>query len=75
MHFNDEVDLIRQLRPGVDGLIIEDQGRQALFIPSVWEQLSDPRQFLAHLKHKAGLGIDHWSPTFTARRFEAVEME
>ncbi len=75
MRFIDEDDLIRQLRPGKDGLIIEDQGRQALFIPSVWEQLPDPRQFLAQLKHKAGLGAQHWSPTFTARRFEAVEME
>jgi len=75
MRFADETDLIGQLRPGIDGLIIEDQGRTALFIPSVWEQLPDPRQFLTHLKCKAGMAPDYWSPTFTARRFEAVSLD
>ena len=55
MRFTDEADLLAQLRPGIDGLIIEDAGRRALFLPSVWEELPDPRQFLAHLKLKAGL--------------------
>lgn len=75
MRFDSELDLLGQLRPGVDGLIIEDGGRRALFLPSVWEQLPDPAQFLAHLKHKAGMAIDHWSPHFKASRFEAVEVK
>ena len=68
-----EDDLLSQLRPGVDGLIIEDAGRRALFLPAVWEQLPNPKQFLAHLKQKAGLPINHWSNNFKASVFQAVE--
>jgi AmmeMemoRadiSam system protein B/AmmeMemoRadiSam system protein A len=75
MHFADEADLLAQLRPGIDGLIIEDHGRRALFLPSVWEQLPDKRQFLGHLKSKAGMPPAHWSPTFAASRFLAVEVK
>lgn len=71
--FGDEADLIAKLRVGEDGLIIEDQGRRALFLPSVWSQLPDPAQFVAHLKTKAGLGATHWSDTFKGSRFIAAE--
>ena len=62
MRFDDEADLLAQLRPGVDGLIIEDLGRRSLFLPSVWEEMPDRRQFLMALKLKAGLRADHFSP-------------
>ena len=71
--FESQDDLIKKLVVGTDGLIIEDQGRRALFLPSVWKQLPDPRQFLIHLKNKAGLGADHWSDTFQGWRFIAAE--
>ena len=71
--FSDEADLIAKLRVGEDGLIIEDQGRRALFLPSVWAQLPDPALFVAHLKTKAGLGATHWSDTFKGSRFIAAE--
>ncbi len=74
MLFADEAGLLAQLRPRFDGLIIEDQGRRALFLPAVWEQLPDPRRFLEQLKLKAGLAAAHWSPGFRASRFQAVEM-
>jgi len=74
MTFTDEADLLAQLRPGVDGLVISDGGRRALFLPSVWEQLPDPRTFLGHLKRKAGLSESHWSPGFQALRFTAGEV-
>ena len=55
--FEDHDDLIRQLRPGEDGIILEsgegNAGRRATFLPQVWEGLPDPEQFLAHLKQKA----------------------
>lgn len=75
MRFTGEQDLLNQLRPGIDGLIIEDGGRRALFLPAVWEQLPEPEQFLAHLKTKAGMAVDHWSPRFKASRFQAVEVK
>lgn len=69
--FADEAGLLAQLRPGIDGLIIESGDHRALFLPQVWESLPQPRRFLAHLKQKAGLAIDHWSGDVRAWRFTA----
>ena len=69
--FIDEDDLLDRLRPGRDGLIIKANGRRALFLPQVWASLGQPREFLAHLKEKAGLGRDDWSPDISAWRFTA----
>ena len=40
----------------------------------MWEQLPDPRLFLAHLKRKAGMPETHWSDGFRANRFIAEEI-
>ena len=69
MQVTSEQDLLQQLRPGVDGLIIEDAGRRATFLPSVWESLPEPADFLRHLKHKAGLSEHHWSDTMKVQRY------
>jgi AmmeMemoRadiSam system protein A len=74
MAFDSEADLLGQLRPATDGLIIEDGSHRALFLPAVWESLPEKKDFLAHLKAKAGLAADHWSDTFTARRFVALDV-
>lgn len=63
MCFTSEDDLLTQLKPGVDGLVIEDQGCRGTFLPSVWESLPKPTDFLCHLKMKAGLPADYWSQT------------
>jgi len=42
----------------VHGLTIAGHGRKATFLPSVWEQIETPAEFLLHLKHKAGLAPD-----------------
>lgn len=59
LEFADEVDLLRQLRPGIDGLILSGSCCSATFLPQVWEQLPEPREFVAALKRKAGLAPDH----------------
>jgi hypothetical protein len=64
-----EAQLLAALNPDVDGLIIREGQHQALFLPSVWSQLPDPAQFLAHLRAKAGLPQGHWSDSFHAFRF------
>ena len=74
MRFADEPDLLAQLRPTIDGLIIEDGSHRALFLPAMWRHLPDPRQFLNHLKQKAGLDAEHWSPGFTASRLRTAEI-
>lgn len=75
MRVTDQADLLAQLRPGIDGLMIEDGAARALFLPSVWEQLPDPERFLSHLRLKAGLAPDHWSAGLRASRFQAVEFK
>lgn len=69
VRFVSEQDLIAQLQPGVDGLILQEGYRRGTFLPSVWEQLPDPRQFLRHLKQKAGLPADYWSETLKIFRY------
>jgi uncharacterized protein len=59
--FVSESDLIRQLRPGIDGVLLEAGSHRATYLPSVWESLSDPQVFLRELKRKAGLDPDYWS--------------
>ena len=71
MAFTGEADLLRQLRPGVDGLIIQDRGRGALFLPKVWDVLPDKHLFLRHLKAKAGLDPDVETGTMRAFCFTA----
>ena len=70
MQFESEADLLEQLRPGVDGLILEDRGHRGTFLPSVWESLQTPEQFWRELKRKAGLPYDHWSDTLRVSRYE-----
>jgi AmmeMemoRadiSam system protein A len=69
--FTSEQDLISQLQPGIDGLILEKGRRRGTFLPSVWEQLPEPEQFLRHLKQKAGLPLDYWSKNIRIYRYRA----
>lgn len=69
MRFGSEADLLNQIVPFEDGLILEDAGRRGTFLPSVWESLPRPEQFLHHLKLKAGLPADHWSSTVQVWRY------
>ena len=50
-------------------MILQDRGRQGLFLPKVWQGVSDPRDFVRRLKVKAGLPADHWSAHVKAWRF------
>lgn len=69
LHFESEADLLLKIRPGIDGLILRDHGRRGTFLPSVWESLSQPRDFWQHLKLKAGLPPDWWSDTLQVERY------
>ncbi len=70
MTFSSESDLLGQLKPGKDGLVLEERGQRSTFLPLVWESLPDPGQFLQHLKLKAGLAPDYWSDTIRFSRYE-----
>lgn len=64
-----EGDVIRVLRPGVDGVVIEEGRLRATYLPTVWDSLPEPREFLRQLKRKAGLSPDHWSARVRVRRY------
>jgi len=53
-------DLLQKIRPGVDGVIIKKGFYQAVFLPQVWEQLPDKKEFFTHLCLKAGLEGNEW---------------
>jgi AmmeMemoRadiSam system protein A len=61
--------LLAQLRPGVDGVVLEIAGRRATFLPQVWDTLREPTEFLAELKRKAGVPIDFWSEAVHISRY------
>lgn len=69
--FSSEEDLLAQLLPGEDGLILSDRGRRGTFLPMVWESLPRPEDFWLQLKRKAGLPVDYWSETLRVERYRA----
>lgn len=75
MTFASEADLVDQLRPGVDGLLLEDGLHRGTFLPVVWESLPDPHDFFRHLKQKAGLPPTHWSDTVRVSRYTTEVIE
>jgi AmmeMemoRadiSam system protein A len=66
----DEDDALLKMRPGIDGIVFEYQNFRSTFLPQVWENLPDPRSFLAQLKRKAGLPADFWAPGVRLQRYE-----
>lgn len=71
MNVASEAQLLAELEPGRDGLVLECDGRRATFLPQVWEHLPDPRQFVDELKVKAGLPQRFWSQAIKAFRYHA----
>lgn len=69
MQFSSEADALAQLRPNIDGVIFSASGRRSTFLPQVWEQLPETREFMARLKQKAGLSASYWGPDVRLERY------
>ena len=67
--FQSEAEALRQLQPGIDGVVLEAGLNRGTFLPQVWEQLPDPREFLDNLKAKAGLPRGFWGPEVRLFRY------
>jgi len=67
--FHSEREALAQLRPGIDGIVFEYGHHHSTFLPQVWEDLSDPQEFMVHLKQKAGLPPDFWDPEVKLARY------
>ncbi len=69
-------DLIRKLRPNIDGVIISKGLNRATFLPQVWKQLPRPNDFLDHLCTKAGLPANTWqSETLDVQTYQVISFE
>ncbi len=71
---DDLADLEGKLCPGRDGLIIAAGKHRATFLPSVWEQLSEPRKFIDQLWRKAGLRPGVWPEGIQFQRYGATKV-
>jgi len=68
-----EQDALEQIRPGIDGLILQHAERRATFLPQVWESFNEPIEFLRQLKVKAGLGATFWAADVKLARYTVVK--
>jgi AmmeMemoRadiSam system protein A len=64
-----EAELAVLLRPGIDGLVLQEGEHRGTFLPAVWAELPDPLEFVRGVKRKAGLPPDYWSPGLRASRY------
>jgi len=64
-----EAELLACLRPGIDGLVLEEGRHRATFLPAVWDQLPEPSTFLQQLRLKAGLPANYWSDAIKLYRY------
>jgi hypothetical protein len=71
--FIDEEDALAQLRPCIDGIVLEFGRHRSTFLPQVWDSLPEPRRFLAELKRKAGLAPDFWDAGVGLSRYTVAK--
>ena len=75
IHFHSEADLLNQIEPFTDGLLLEEGYHRGTFLPLVWKQLPDKKMFLSQLKQKAGLPANYWSDTLRCYRYHTLVFE
>ena len=73
LEVHSEEELVNRLRPGIDGVILEEGHRRATYLPSVWSQIPDPVRFVRYLKRKGGWPERYWSPALRVWRYEVEE--
>ncbi|MBE6467525.1 MAG: AmmeMemoRadiSam system protein B [Alphaproteobacteria bacterium] len=72
--FSSYDDLLTKIEPYIDGILIKDGKRQGIYLPSVWELISDKHEFMNQLKIKAGLSPSYWSDKIEVYKFRTVEV-
>ncbi|MBO0868776.1 MAG: AmmeMemoRadiSam system protein A [Micromonosporaceae bacterium] len=70
---NSRRELVRRLRPGIDGLVLCGGGRRATFLPAVWAKLAEPDRFITALLRKGGWASSGWPPGLLVSRYTSVE--
>lgn len=60
LEYSSSEDLLKKLKPYVDGVILKNDFRRATFLPQVWEKIPDPVDFLDQLCMKMGVKPNLW---------------
>lgn len=66
-----KAEALAKIRPGIDGVVLRSGYRSGLFLPQMWDQVPDPKEFLFLLERKARLPTDRWLPETRVARFSA----
>lgn len=74
LNVNSEAELLTLLTPGQDGLILEAGSKRATFLPAVWEQLEGKKEFVTHLKRKAGIEDNSWPNNMKCSIYQAEKI-
>lgn len=60
LEYSSGADLLKKIKPHVDGVTIKIGERRATFLPQVWEKIPDPLEFLERLCQKMGASANTW---------------
>lgn len=60
VEFTSPESLLSKLRPGVDGVVLQIEGRTVTFLPQVWRKFPEPERFMDLLAEKARVPADAW---------------
>ena len=72
---NSPDELLRLLRPGIDGVTLSMAHYRSTFLPQVWEHVPDPVEFLTMLSRKMGLPGDAWRhPKMNVEIYQSFNM-
>ena len=63
LSFDNPEKLLEQIRPGLDGVVLQQGDRRATFLPQVWEKVPEVKVFLSMLCRKMGVPSDQWRST------------
>lgn len=66
-----ERELLENIMPQTHGLVMESDSGRSTFLPSVWESIPDPSDFLRQLKIKAGMAPQCWPADLKVWRYSA----
>jgi len=67
--FNSQAELFEEIRPGIDGLLLQSEGRSGTLLPAVWSHVNGIEEFWGHLLKKAGLPDDYWNEDLSVSRY------
>lgn len=60
LEFSSPEDLLKKIKPNIDGVILNKGSYSATYLPTVWEELPAEEDFLSSLCMKAGLPAMAW---------------